>query len=43
MREVIIEVINELVTAERKTGASYKDEIRDLTILLENIDKRGGR
>ena len=43
MREAIIEVINELMTAQKKTGACYKDEIRDLTILLENIDKRGGR
>ena len=43
MREEIIAVINELMTAERKTGVCYRDEIRDLSIMLENIDKKEGR
>ena len=40
MREVVLETIAELEAAQRKLGKNYyEDEIRDLRVILENIDK----
>lgn len=37
MKDVIIETINALIEAQRRSGAVYTDEIRDLIIRLERM------
>lgn len=38
MKEVILETIEALIEAERRSGAVYHDEIRDLIIRLERME-----
>lgn len=37
MKEVILETIEALIEAERRSGAVYHDEINDLIIRLERM------
>lgn len=37
MKEVILETISALIEAQKRSGAVYTDEIRDLIIRLERM------
>ena len=37
MKDVILETISALIEAQKRSGACYEDEIRDLIIRLERM------